>query len=116
MNRAGYAVSVLGGDRQRYARFGWQNGGVRQVFDVTTRSLGALTAADRKLRLERDGLIVHAAGRTHAETKRVHLLESRFVLSFRDHFIHEPAAYALSEVLHLDMVPPAVPTASYAAT
>jgi predicted N-acetyltransferase YhbS len=53
MNRAGYAVSVLGGDRQRYARFGWQNGGVRQLFELTARSLGSLTRADRRLRLER---------------------------------------------------------------
>lgn len=67
------------------------------------------TRGVRKLRLERDGLIVHAAERTHAETDRVRQIESRFVLGFRDHFIHEPAAYALSELLHLDMVPPAVP-------
>lgn len=41
MRLAGHAVSVLGGDRQRYGRFGWENAGVRMVYHVTARSLAA---------------------------------------------------------------------------
>lgn len=53
MDRAGCALSVLGGDRQRYGHFGWENGGVRTVFHVTARSLGVPSPAERRLRLER---------------------------------------------------------------
>ena len=52
MRSAGHAVSVLGGDRQRYARFGWENAGVRNVYELTARSLGKATGADRVLRLQ----------------------------------------------------------------
>ena len=53
MRSAGHAVSVLGGDRQRYGRFGWENAGVRIVYHITARSLGKPTAAERALRLQR---------------------------------------------------------------
>jgi len=62
----------------------------------------------RRLLLEKDGLEVHAAGRTMAEEERKRRLMDREVWFFRDHYIHEPAAYALSELLGLGMVPPAV--------
>jgi len=52
MRVAGHAVSLLGGDRQRYARFGWENSGVCNVYELTARSLGKATAADRVLRLQ----------------------------------------------------------------
>jgi predicted N-acetyltransferase YhbS len=53
MRSAGHAVSVLGGDRQRYGRFGWENAGVRILYHITARSLGKPTAAERGLRLRR---------------------------------------------------------------
>jgi hypothetical protein len=62
----------------------------------------------RRLLLEKDGLEVHAAGRMMAEEDRKRRLLEREVWFFRDHYIHEPAAYALSELLGLGMVPPAV--------
>lgn len=52
MEAAGHAISVLGGDRQRYGRFGWENAGVRNLFALTPRSLGPPSAAERGLRLE----------------------------------------------------------------
>jgi predicted N-acetyltransferase YhbS len=51
MRSAGHAVSVLGGDRQRYARFGWENAGVRTVYELTARSLGKPASTSRVLRL-----------------------------------------------------------------
>jgi hypothetical protein len=62
----------------------------------------------RKLRLEKDGVAARAAGRTIAVEERKRRLKGREVWFFRDHYIHEPAAYALSELLELEMVPPAV--------
>lgn len=53
MRHAGCAVSVLGGDRQRYARFGWEHAGVRIVHQLTERSLGPPSAADRKQPMQR---------------------------------------------------------------
>lgn len=50
---AGYPLSVLWGDRQRYGWFGWERGGVRNSFTLTARQLGAPSAAERRLRLER---------------------------------------------------------------
>ncbi len=39
MRRAGIDVAVLGGDRFRYRRFGWDGGGRRYEFRLTTRCL-----------------------------------------------------------------------------
>ena len=39
MCEEGYAFSDLGGDRQRYGRFGWENAGREWNFSVTPRSL-----------------------------------------------------------------------------
>jgi hypothetical protein len=62
----------------------------------------------RRLRLEKDGITAHAAGRTMDTEDRKRRMKDRDVWFFRDHYIHEPAAYALSELLELEMVPPAV--------
>ena len=62
----------------------------------------------RKLRLEKGDIAAHAACRTRAVEDRTRRLRDREVWFFRDHYIHEPAAYALSELLELEMVPPAV--------
>lgn len=53
MRRAGYPLSVLWGDRQRYGWFGWERGGTRNSFTLTLRQLGSPSAAERRLRLER---------------------------------------------------------------
>jgi len=37
----GYAMSDLGGNRQRYGRFGWEVGGRAWQFSITARSLGS---------------------------------------------------------------------------
>jgi len=42
MHEEDYALSDLGGDRQRYARFGWERAGRQWLFDITPRSLHAL--------------------------------------------------------------------------
>lgn len=52
MVQAGYPLSVLWGDRQRYGWFGWEKGGMRHVFDLSSRQLGPPSAAERRLRLE----------------------------------------------------------------
>jgi len=44
MREEGYAFSDLGGDRQRYARFGWERAGRQWLFDITPRSLHAVDA------------------------------------------------------------------------
>jgi predicted N-acetyltransferase YhbS len=53
MRSSGNAISVLGGDRQRYGRFGWENAGVRTLYELTTRSLGPPSAAARGLHIQR---------------------------------------------------------------
>jgi GNAT superfamily N-acetyltransferase len=53
MARAGYALSVLGGDRQRYGWFGWENGGAKNVFELTPRLLGGPSKEERALPLQR---------------------------------------------------------------
>ena len=58
--------------------------------------------------MEKDGIAAHAACRTIAVEDRKRQMKDREVWFFRDHYIHEPAAYALSELLGLGMVPPAV--------
>ncbi|MBM3241659.1 GNAT family N-acetyltransferase [Candidatus Poribacteria bacterium] len=45
MHEEGYAFSDLGGDRQRYGRFGWENAGREWRFIVTPRSLQAAEAS-----------------------------------------------------------------------
>ena len=44
MREEGYAFSDLGGDRQRYGRFGWENGGREWRFRITPRSLHTVKA------------------------------------------------------------------------
>ena len=53
MEHRRYALSILGGDRQRYGWFGWENGGTRNTFEVSTRIAGKPNAADRSLKLRR---------------------------------------------------------------
>ncbi|MBT3344346.1 MAG: GNAT family N-acetyltransferase [Gemmatimonadetes bacterium] len=53
MREAGHVISILGGDRQRYGWFGWENGGIRHRYTLTSRMLGAPTPAERSLSLER---------------------------------------------------------------
>ncbi|MEE2657399.1 MAG: GNAT family N-acetyltransferase [Candidatus Latescibacterota bacterium] len=52
MQRQRKAVSVLTGDRLRYGRFGWENGGCSNLFSLTPRSTGEVNA-NRSLRLLR---------------------------------------------------------------
>ena len=77
-----------------------------QVTESKKTQIGKFGA--RRLRLEKDGIAARAAGRTIAVEERKRQLKNREVWFFRDHYIHEPAAYALSELLGLGMVPPAV--------
>jgi predicted N-acetyltransferase YhbS len=53
MQRQGYALSILGGDRQRYGWFGWENGGVRHLFELTLRQLGRPSPAEHRLPVRR---------------------------------------------------------------
>ena len=53
MNGQGCSISVLGGDRQRYGWFGWENGGVRNYFILTPRLAGKPTRAEGRLPLKR---------------------------------------------------------------
>lgn len=52
-----YDLSILGGDRQRYGWFGWENAGVRTVYSLTPRSLGVLEPEDRTLSLVRNPVL-----------------------------------------------------------
>lgn len=65
-------------------------------------------AGAQKALLRRGDVEMHAVFRTVAVEEREHWIGGRAVLFFRDHYIHEPAAYGLSELLGLEMVPPAV--------
>ncbi|MEW6753743.1 MAG: GNAT family N-acetyltransferase [Candidatus Latescibacterota bacterium] len=53
MQGCGHVLAVLGGDRQRYGWFGWENGGVRNTFLLTSRQLGPPTPAERRLPIRR---------------------------------------------------------------
>ena len=44
MEEEGYVFSDLGGNTQRYRRFGWENGGRRWGFQISSRSVGELTS------------------------------------------------------------------------
>ena len=44
MTARGYALSELGGDRQRYRRFGWEMGSRERVFQITRRSLTGMSS------------------------------------------------------------------------
>lgn len=52
MRQQGFALSVLGGDRQRYGWFGWENAGLHNAFSLTSRYLGPVTAAERRLPIQ----------------------------------------------------------------
>ena len=62
----------------------------------------------RKLVLEKDGVRAEAAFRTVSIEKRNERLGGRTVFFFRDHYLNEVAAYALSRTLHGDVIPPTV--------
>jgi len=65
-------------------------------------------AGARKALLQKGDIKMHAVFRTVTVEERERRLQNRVVWFYRDHYIHEPAAYALSELLALEMVPPAV--------
>jgi hypothetical protein len=65
-------------------------------------------AGAQKALLRKGDIEMHAVFRTVAIEERQQRMRDRVVWFFRDHYIHEPAAYALSELLGLEMVPPAV--------
>ncbi len=44
LRRQGYAMSDLAGDRQRYARFGWECAGRSWEYSISARSLGGMPA------------------------------------------------------------------------
>jgi GNAT superfamily N-acetyltransferase len=46
MTARGYALSELGGDRQRYGRFGWEMGSRERQYQITRRSLTGPPSAD----------------------------------------------------------------------
>jgi len=77
-----------------------------QVVDLKGISRGV--AGAQKALLRKGDIEMHAVFRTVAVEQRERRLGDRVVAFFRDHYIHEPAAYALSELLGLEMVPPAV--------
>ncbi len=62
----------------------------------------------RKLLLEKDGVRAHAVWRRVDEEKRIAEMAMGMQLFFRDSYIFEPAAYELSEMLGMHVVPPAV--------
>jgi predicted N-acetyltransferase YhbS len=62
MGRQDMPISILGGDRQRYGWFGWENGGVRNLFTLTQRFVGKPTAAERRLPIKQLG-VTPAIGR-----------------------------------------------------
>ncbi|MFT5377812.1 MAG: GNAT superfamily N-acetyltransferase [Candidatus Latescibacterota bacterium] len=53
MCERGYDISILGGDRQRYGWFGWENAGTKTVFRLTERSVGRPSPAERRIELVR---------------------------------------------------------------
>ena len=65
-------------------------------------------AGAQKVLLRQGDIEMNAVFRSVAVEERERRLRDRVVMFFRDHYIHEPAAYALSELLGLEMVPPAV--------
>jgi len=52
MQQRGYPISILGGDRRRYGWFGWERGGVRNIFSLTSRVVGRPTPAEGRLALK----------------------------------------------------------------
>jgi GNAT superfamily N-acetyltransferase len=52
MRRSGYALSALGGDRQRYGWFGWENAGMVNRYTLSTRYLAKPSRAERVLKIE----------------------------------------------------------------
>ncbi|MGY8825613.1 MAG: GNAT family N-acetyltransferase [Candidatus Latescibacterota bacterium] len=54
MCERGYDISILGGDRQRYGWFGWENAGTKTVFRLTERSVGRPSPAERGIELVRN--------------------------------------------------------------
>lgn len=77
-----------------------------QVVELEDTARGV--AGAQKALLRKDGMEMHAVFRSVAVEKREENVGGTVMLFFRDHYIHEPAAYALSELLGLGMVPPAV--------
>lgn len=56
MRRQEMPISILGGDRQRYGWFGWEKGGVRNLFTLTPRFVGKPTPAERRLPIKQLGV------------------------------------------------------------
>lgn len=61
-----------------------------------------------KVLLEQDGIRAHAAFRTIDRKVKKTILSGETYLDFHDSYIYEVAAYRLSRLLEIDMVPPAV--------
>ena len=72
------------------------------------RAPGGVTGA-RKLLLERDGVRAHAIHPRVEVSEPRHVYQGRFVPDYRDHHVHEVAAYHLATALGLQTVPPTVP-------
>jgi hypothetical protein len=75
---------------------------------VKLERIGRGVAGTRKALLRKGHIEMSAAFRTVSVEERERRLGDRVILFFRDDYRNEPAAYALSELLGLDMVPPAV--------
>lgn len=75
---------------------------------VKLEAISRGVAGTRKALLRKDDTAMYAAFRTVSVEERERRLGDRVILFFRDDYRNEPAAYALSELLDLDMVPPAV--------
>jgi len=91
----------------------WQSDAEVEEFLRTARIVGSDKPKHgkygvRRLEMEMGDTTAHAACRTMAVEDRFRRLQDRDVPFFRDHYINEPAAYALSELLGFEMVPPAV--------
>lgn len=63
MRQRAYDLSILGGDRQRYGWFGWENAGIRTVFELSKRTVGSPSAAERGLSLTRNPVLDSALRR-----------------------------------------------------
>jgi len=71
MGQRDYDLSILGGDRQRYGWFGWENAGTKVVFQVTQRCVGRPSPAERRLKLQCNPLMTPAlCARLKKESQR----------------------------------------------
>jgi hypothetical protein len=70
MRRQEMPISILGGDRQRYGWFGWERGGVRNLFSLTRRFVGKPTAEERRLPIKKLGVTPAVARKMLAIDRR----------------------------------------------